>query len=1069
MSKVMKTTSLSVLLERITGEYLAKGTIFEIPKATWLDVFEQESESTGLGIMSANVSIPLGPAAGPHTQIAPNLVAAFLSGARVFELKTVQENDHLDIDKPGIDALDEGHNVEWSTELTLEQARMEYLNAWIAINLLARMWSHKPSDFIFNMSVGYTLDGIKSEKMDAFIEGMRRPEAGDYWENAIEELQEFIESPKFIETFGQAALERARSIAEHMPVRPVHSVTLSTMHGCPPDEIERIGRYLIEEKGFDTYIKLNPTLIGYEAAREILDRLGWTDIILRRESFEHDLQFDMALGLIQKLTEAAASRGRRFGIKLSNTLANVNEESYLPGGERYMSGRALFPITVHLAAKLARAIPDFPARFSYCGGVSAFNAADLIKAGLGPLTIATDILKPGGYQRMAHMVKDVLAALQYAPAKPDAEALDALAESVFARPYYRKEWKEGTASIGRPLPLFDCFAAPCVEACPVKQKVSAYIAATGAGNADKGLSIILSDNPLPTITGVLCDHVCQEHCSRVDYEGAVRIRDVKLAAVRTAGTGLAAEVQAAWPRESRGRTAGVGAGPAGLACAWHLAQYGQKGVVFEKSPVPGGVPSNIIPSFRIAREDIAADIARLEKSGVEFRFGAEAASPKRLKDEGFDNIVIAHGAHGARELELKGGGVSVVHALEFLSVCMKEGPSHFEGSRHILVVGGGNTACDAVRMATRIPGVKSVRWSYRRTRREMPADIEELTNAVREATERNTGDPIGAPLKDTTKESPILGAGSLFDPAGPVLLELTLPETIEPGKAILRRMKLGEKDASGRRSPLPTEDTLELSCDLIITAVGEKPDAALLEDFGVEVGKSGLPVVDGETMESAVPGVYVCGDARRGPSSIIASEADGRTAAHSILRKQGIEPAEVDYRAPAPSSAARASRGKIFPPLSPEDPEFAKRESERCLSCDTACLRCVEVCPNRANMVIETDRAFDQPEQILHVDRLCNECGNCGLFCPWEGEPYTGKPTLFDSQKDMVASNNAGFTFIGNRERPRLLLRTEKSGEIVELPYFAWDGTISLPDHRQMVTLARTVWNEHRYLVEVHE
>ncbi|MCX8013185.1 MAG: putative selenate reductase subunit YgfK, partial [Rectinema sp.] len=129
----MKTTSLPALLERMAGEYLAKRTIFEIPEQIWLETFKLESESTGLTVMSQAISIPLGPAAGPHTQIAPNLIAAYLSGARVFELKTVQSNDRLDIEKPCIDAVDEGHNVEWSTELTLEQARMEYLNAWICL------------------------------------------------------------------------------------------------------------------------------------------------------------------------------------------------------------------------------------------------------------------------------------------------------------------------------------------------------------------------------------------------------------------------------------------------------------------------------------------------------------------------------------------------------------------------------------------------------------------------------------------------------------------------------------------------------------------------------------------------------------------------------------------------------------------------------------------------------------------------------------------------------------------------------------------------------------------------
>ena len=1067
MSKVMKTTSLDALLERIAGEYLAKRTIFEIPEATWLDVFEQEAESTDLGIMSGNVSIPLGPAAGPHTQIAPNLVAAYLSGARVFELKTVQQNDHLDIDKPCIDALDEGHNVEWSTELTLDQACREYLNAWLAINLLARLWSHKPADFIFNMSVGYTLEGIMSEKMDAFIEGMRRPEAGEYWDKSIEELLAFIESPTFIRVFGQTALERARSIAEHMPVRPVHSVTLSTMHGCPPDEIERIGRYLIEEKGFDTYIKLNPTLLGYEKTRDILDRLGWTDIVLRKESFEHDLQFDMALELIQKLSEAASARGRRFGIKLSNTLANVNNSAFLPGGERYMSGRALFPVTIQLAAKLARALPDFPARFSFCGGVSAFNAPELIRAGLGPLTIATDLLKPGGYQRISHMVKDVLAAIQSAPEKPDADALDALAEGVFEVPYYRKDWKEGRASIDGELPLFDCFAAPCVEACPVRQKAPAYIAATGSGDADRGLAIVLSDNALPAITGVLCDHVCQEHCSRVDYEGSVRIRDMKLATVRAADGELATEAKAAWPRGDGERTAVLGAGPAGLSCAWHLARHGQKVVVFEKNAVPGGVPSTIIPSFRIAREDIEADIARLEKLGVEFRFGVNISSPKELKSEGFGTIVIAQGAHQTRELKLKGGGVHVVHALDFLGLCMSDSPSRYEGTRRILVIGGGNTACDAVRLATRIPGVQSVHWSYRRTRREMPADREEfalaLGETLREANTHNAAED-SATATDTRAAS-----GTDDNLADRAFLELTLPESVAPGVVTLRRMKLGEKDASGRHSPVPTDETLDLPCDLIIAAVGEKPDAAFLAAFGVEVGKNGLPEVDAKSMESTTPGVYVCGDSRRGPSSIIAAEADGRAAAYSILEKQGLMHATDDYRAPAWPPKSRATRGKILESLAPDDPNFAAREAERCLSCDSACLRCVEVCPNRANMVLETDRNFDQPAQILHIDRLCNECGNCGLFCPWKGEPYHGKPTLFDSAAELADSKNAGFAFAGDAAAPRLILRPEPSAELVELPYTGWAGTCSLPAQRNMVALARIVWEKHRYLVEVHE
>ena len=1055
MSKLMKTTTLTELLTRITGEYLAKDSIYEIPGAVFRKAFALEGESLGMSIMSGKASLPVGPAAGPHSQIAPNLVAAYLVGARVFELKTVQENDRLDIEKPCIDALDEGHNVEWSTELTLDEARQEYLNGWIAINLLAQIFSRKPSDFVFNMSVGYTLAGIKGPRVDAYIEGMRRPENTPYWQQAMAELAEFVRREDFRKAFGEPAADKAARLAQHLPARPVHSVTLSTMHGCPPDEIERIGRYLIEEKGFDCYVKLNPTLVGYDAARGILDRLGWHDIVLKRESFEHDLQMGQALSLIRALQNAAEEKGCRFGIKLSNTLANVNDEAYLPGKERYMSGRALYPITVHLAASLARALPDFPSRFSYCGGVSALNAADLINAGVGPLTIATDILKPGGYLRMAQVAEETVNALSGAPERPDAAALEALARAALEKAEYRREWKSGEASIQGALPMFDCFAAPCVQACPVNQKVPGYLKAIAQGEKEQALATILADNPLPHITGVLCDHVCQEHCSRVDYEGSVRIRDVKLACAR------ACELPATKVAPTgKGRTAVIGAGPAGLACAHHLALAGHRVTVFDRSHEPGGVPANVIPRFRIDRADIAADIGRIEALGAEFRFGANVASMNELKAQGFDSVFIGSGAHVTREMELSGSGTRTMHALEFLAACGEQAAraetgsscddDRFAGVRHVVVAGGGNTACDAVRAATRIPGVQSVRLAYRRTRREMPADLEELGNALAEA-----GALAAAANKD--------GA----DPA-PVLLELALPERLEPGAIVVRAMKLGDKDASGRRAPVKSDETFTLPCDLLVTAVGELPDRAFLEGFGIEVARNGLPVCDHETLETRVPGLYVGGDARTGPASIIGAEAEGRRAARAILARAGTSFPVADHVPPAMNPAKLAQRGVVKPALDPSDPGFVQREGERCLACDSACLRCVEVCPNRANMFIAAVAPFAQSAQILHVDRLCNECGNCGRFCPWEGEPYRHKPTLFDSRADLEASENPGFAFVAMQgSAPALAVRAARSGKAVTLEHASWNGASSDPALAQMTALARAVWRRNRYLVEV--
>ena len=1044
MSKIMKTTSLSALFARAAGEFAAKDSIYEIPGSLFRQTFDLEADSSGLNVMSGRASIPLGPAAGPHTQIAPNILAAYLAGARVFELKTVQQNDRLDIDKPCIDALDEGHNVEWSTELTLEEARKEYINGWIAVNLFAYLWSRKPNDFFFNMSVGYTLDGIKSEKVEAFIEGMRRPETTAYWSQAMGELERFIADERFSKAFGEAAAEKARTVAAHMPVRPIHSVTLSTMHGCPPSEIEKIGRYLIEEKGFDTYIKLNPTLIGYDAARSILDRLGWKDIAIKRESFEHDLQFADALALIKSLRETAQARGRRFGIKLSNTLANANDGANLPGAERYMSGRALFPITISLAAKIAHTIPEEGSRISYCGGVSAFNAADLIRAGLGPLTIATDILKPGGYMRFSQIAREIVGALPI-PLEPDSTdpaALDALAEAALERPEYRKEWKAGKVTIKGALPLYDCFAAPCVQACPVNQKVPAYIAAQGAGLSDQALATILSDNPLAHITGTLCDHVCQEHCSRLDYEGSVAIRDVKLVSAQSADL-----ISAPLPENlcvQGGKTAVIGAGPAGLACAWHLAlaRHGVK--VIDAGPAPGGVPANVIPGFRISREAIGADIGRVAAMGVEFEFGRKIASLEELKAEGFTSFFVATGADAAKAMDLKGSGIETIHALDFLKRFGAEGPETFKGISHVVVAGGGNTACDAVRAATRIAGMKSVNLSYRRTRAEMPADREELENAIAEA-------------------AAMEGAGTA--PPSP-LLELTLPEEARPGILVMRKMSLGEKDASGRRSPVPTRETFDLPCDLLVTAIGEEPDTALLEGFGIESGRNRLPVADASTMETGVENLYVGGDARRGPASIIAAEADGRAAARSILAKEGFALPVQDYAVPRLDKAKLARRGEILSSLEPDDPGFAAREAERCLACDSACLRCVEVCPNRANMFIETGKPFSQDAQILHLDRLCNECGNCGFFCPWDGNPYSGKPTLFDSQAELEASKNAGFAFVSEGGLPWLAMRFEVGGQSCRLDYSSWNGVTSIPGAVSMVALAREVYRNHHYLLE---
>jgi len=1057
VSKIMKPMPMSVLMERIIGEWTARHSIFDIPEALTRRVLAIEAHSPGFKVNRVSIGLPVGPAAGPHTQIAPNLVAAWLAGSRVFELKTVQENDRLDIEKPCIDVLDEGHNVEWSTELTLEEARAEYLRAWIAIHILRAALidtssgggSEKPGELMFNMSVGYTLDGIKGPRMDTFIEGMRSPVGTPVWETALLEAMFAVDSAEFQDAFGKAGAEHARVAVRSMPASPVHSATISTMHGCPPAEIENIGVYLLENKGLDTYVKLNPTLLGFDEVRSILDTTGWQRIMIKRPTFEHDLQFDAALGLVASLRNKAATTGHRFGVKLSNTLANVNDGTRLPGGERYMSGRPLFPITSRLAAKLAAALPDPPA-FSYCGGVSAVNAYDCMAAGLGPLTVATDILKPGGYLRLEQIGREAVRALDAGtPVRPDAKKLARLAEAALLKPEYRGNYKQGETRIHKPLPLTDCFAAPCIEACPASQKAPAYIKALAAGDATKALSIVLADNPLPHITGVLCDHTCQTNCARVDYEGPVEIRAMKLAVARA--TSLPAKAQQTV--SGKGKAAVFGAGPAGLACAHYLALAAYPVTVFETAKEPGGVPANVIPEFRISRSDIAADVDRIKALGAVFKFGHKSGvDRKALSADGFDSVVLATGAPIPRILPLEGSGIRVVDALQFLEAIH----SHSGGCdncKAIVIAGGGNTAMDAARVATRLPGSPSVTILYRRTLAEMPADREEFEMA----------------LSDGVSYS-----------------ELSLPERMTPasggGMPVLRvrEMKLGEPDESGRRSPLPSDRVRDIPCDLIVAAVGEIPDRDLFESLGVDVGKDGKPVVDPATMLTNVKGVYATGDARRGPASIIAAEADGRKAAYAILRAAGIEPAVERFGPQAPDMDALSRRGEILESLPADDPGFASREAERCLSCGSACLRCVEVCPNRANIAlpfkagdlpfkagdlpVATGGALAQSIQILHIDDQCNECGNCGFFCPYEGKPFADKPTLFADEASVRASRNAGFAFTGPISSPSIVLRA-KPGDKEDISVLAFATWIRGAEDSPLLAIAKTVYDSHRYLV----
>ncbi len=1003
MGDSMRPLSFRELITWIFREQACSGTIFGIPTAQ----IYRKQDSRSIRFCSQRCDTPVGPAAGPHTQLSQNIAASYLAGGRFMELKTVQKLDSLDIPKPCIEARDEAYNVEWSSEHSLEVSFDEYLKAWFALHVLeAFLHESVPSQpsFIFNMSIGYDLEGIQTEKMQKFINSMADASSHKLFARYQEELEDLV-SDRSVFTAGQE--EILRGLSDHISPKISPSVTVSTMHGCPPGEIEAICSYLLAEKQLETYVKLNPTLLGYDHLRGILDTLGYEYVHITRETFDRDLQFPQAVEMLRRLSALAEEQGRCFGVKLSNTLPCVNDQGMLPGDDdMYMSGRALFPLTVGAASKLADAF-DGTLPISYCGGAAVHNIAQLFTCGIKPITSATELLKPSGYMRLADMAEACDRTEEgWNRETIDTEALRKLAELSVSSNEYRKDYRwESGASLKPQLPMTDCYIAPCVAACPILQDVPEYLYLASEGLYEEALELIYQKNPLPRITGYICDHQCMHSCNRMYYEGAVDIRRVKRIAAEGGEGGMPFD-EDPMP-QLLPKTAVIGAGPAGLSAAYFLARAGFEVTVFEREASAGGIVRHVIPGFRLPQSAIEGDIAAIEQMGVRFVFHADNSllGVEQLASQGYSYMIYAVGAETQLPFPAESSRGTVIHSLDFLKE-FRLGKTVSLGE-HVVVIGGGNTAMDSARAAASLPGVQSVTVLYRRTRQQMPADLEEYHEA----------------LKD--------GVQFRF---------LQTPEELNEGGLKCRNMQLGEADDSGRPRPVETDQSEVIPCTAVISAIGERPDWKQLSQWGVPAEEDGTISIDPDTMESRAPGVYVIGDAASGPSTIVRCSASARAAADAVTEQVlGSSETDDDLTEKEPGEVPQDMKDEedaFFAELlgkrrgwNPRgnsceltDDQFAAHEASRCLECSYLCNMCVEVCPNRANIAVDVRSlgCFSDPYQIIHIDAFCNECGNCEVFCPWEGSPYRDKLTIFSLKEDFEHSENPGVYLEGETLHMRL-------------------------------------------------
>ena len=1010
----------------IFAELEEKHTIFGIPT----ELFWKARPELGSEAFGHALEAPLGVAAGPHTQLAQNIVVAYLLGARFIELKTVQTLDQLEVSKPCIDADNATFNCEWSQELTLEQSIEQYAAAWVLIHALRHRlgWATASAAprWVFNASIGYNLEGIKSPKMQAFLDKLR--DASELVETAVEAVAASYPAVR--------ELSIGRCLSDN--------ITLSTMHGCPPQEIEEIARYLLAERGFHTAIKLNPTLLGPELLRQILnEELGFDEIVVPDAAFEHDTKYADAKAFIERLHELAAQRGLTLGLKLTNTLEVENHRQVFPPAERmmYLSGRALHPLTINVARLLRQ---DFGTSlpFSLSGGADAFNFADIVACGLSPVTVCSDLLRPGGYTRLPQYLRRLQAAMADAGAErlaqwqqdPD-QALARYADAVRRDPRYRERRVHPQAKDTRPLDHFDCISAPCRSGCPTGQEVPEYLHQVASGNLEGALAVIQRTNPLPQITGCVCDHVCESRCVRNHYDQPLAIRAIKRFVAESTHAAPSAPV----PRNERApNVAVIGAGPAGLSAAYYLAQAGCGVELFDGAQELGGTVRATIPRFRLSLEHILRDVELIASCGVILRRGVRIGrdlSFEQLRAE-HDAVVIASGATAGLRIGLEDEtSAGVWDGYSFLEqVAQDKAP---ELGADIVVIGGGNAAMDTARTAWRLAPKAKVQVLYRRTRQEMPADPHEII---------------------------------ALDEEGIELIELVAPIAIESeGGAIRRlrchRMTLSERDASGRPRPVPVEGSeFSLPCSALLICVSQAPELAYLKDSGLSLTRWHTVATERGSLATSAPGVWAAGDVIHGPATVIQALADGRRCAEAILAAHGCadpETAEgergtaqlrlrtlLSERRPRRGPTTRpASERRDFEPIeSVYSAEEAAAEAQRCLLCDERCDLCVTVCPNLANLSYQVRPArFALPElreacgqlvpgkvmrievrqvsQVLNITNFCNECGNCTTFCPSAGAPYRDKPRLHLDRASFSAERDNALFFERGATGPRLRLK----------------------------------------------
>jgi NADH-quinone oxidoreductase subunit F len=475
--------------------------------------------------------------------------------------------------------------------------------------------------------------------------------------------------------------------------------------------------------------------------------------------------------------------------------------------------------------------------------------------------------------------------------------------------YFREEYEDHIKY--KRCPAFVCkeiVSSPCQHICPIDQEASVYIAHIAQGKFNEAMDIITKDNPFPSVCGRVCHHPCETVCRASEMEDSIAIRSLKRFVTDWAIETAYQSPNGYTPLSKDNKIAIIGAGPAGLTAGYHLRKKGYPVTIFESLPVLGGMLRTGIPEHRLPKKILDYDIENIIQSGVDIEINKKLGKDFTLNDlfkDGYEAVFIATGAHKSMKMKIPSEEAEgVIQALELLKDA-NLGKETKLGKR-VGIIGGGNAAIDAARVAVRNNNTEKVSILYRRTRKEMPAYEEEIESAIEEGINIQF---LVLPVKVLTDTGKVTGVECV-------------------------RMRLGEEDESGRKRPIPIEGSeFSVKLDTLLLAIGERPDVSFItENDKLKVSKWETIIADKENLSTSQEGVFAGGDIFTGPSTVVEAIAAGKKAAESIEKYLEKKSLEREYKLNRPSvyvESIQLTEQEIEEASRPEMPRLSVKERQK--------------------------------------------------------------------------------------------------------------------------------------------